>query len=49
LLDYLTTQIPIGRMGMPEEIAKAAAFLASEDSAFIDGIEMFVDGGTGQI
>jgi NAD(P)-dependent dehydrogenase (short-subunit alcohol dehydrogenase family) len=49
LLDYLTTQIPIGRMGMPEDIAKAAVFLASEDSAFITGIEMFVDGGTAQI
>jgi NAD(P)-dependent dehydrogenase (short-subunit alcohol dehydrogenase family) len=49
LVDYLTTQIPIGRIGMPEDIAKAAVFLASEDSAFITGIEMFVDGGTAQI
>jgi NAD(P)-dependent dehydrogenase (short-subunit alcohol dehydrogenase family) len=49
LVDYLTTQIPIGRMGMPEDIAKAAVFLASEDSAFIIGVEMFVDGGTAQI
>jgi NAD(P)-dependent dehydrogenase (short-subunit alcohol dehydrogenase family) len=49
LVDYLTTQIPIGRIGLPEDIAKAAVFLASEDSAFITGVEMFVDGGTAQI
>lgn len=49
LVDYLTTQIPLGRVAIPEDIAKAAVFLASEDSAFITGIEMFVDGGTAQI
>ena len=49
LLDYLTTQIPTGRMGTPEDIAKAALFLASEDSAFITGIELFVDGGVAQV
>lgn len=49
LLTYLTSQIPIGRMGQPEDIAKAAVFLASDDSAFITGIELFVDGGTAQI
>jgi NAD(P)-dependent dehydrogenase (short-subunit alcohol dehydrogenase family) len=49
LLDYLTTQIPLGRMGLPEDIAKAAVFLASDDSAFVNGVELFVDGGTAQV
>jgi len=41
--------IPLGRMGRPEEIATAALFLASSDSSFVNGIELFVDGGTAQI
>jgi NAD(P)-dependent dehydrogenase (short-subunit alcohol dehydrogenase family) len=45
---FMTT-IPMGRMGNPEEIAKAVSFLASDDSSFITGIELFVDGGRGQI
>lgn len=49
LLDYLTAQIPLGRMGMPEEVAKAALFLASDDSSFVAGAELFVDGGLAQI
>ena len=49
LLAYLTSQIPIGRMGLPEDIAKAAVFLASDDSSFVTGIEMFVDGGIAQV
>ena len=39
------TMIPIGRMGKPEEIAAAAVFLASEESSFITGIDLPVDGG----
>ena len=41
--------IPMGRMGQPEEVAKVALFLASDDSSFVTGIELFVDGGRAQI
>ncbi|WP_343616010.1 glucose 1-dehydrogenase [Novosphingobium sp.] len=47
--DYLAGLIPAGRIGQPEEIAKAVLFLASEDASFINGIELFVDGGQAQI
>lgn len=47
--DGFVSLIPMGRMGRPEEIATAALFLASDDSSFITGIELFVDGGTAQI
>jgi NAD(P)-dependent dehydrogenase (short-subunit alcohol dehydrogenase family) len=45
----LVASVPMGRMGSPDEIAKAATFLASDDSSFITGIELFVDGGRAQI
>lgn len=41
--------IPRGKMGRPEEIATVALFLASSDSSFVNGVELFVDGGTAQI
>ncbi|MFM0157104.1 MULTISPECIES: SDR family oxidoreductase [Paraburkholderia] len=45
----IVSTIPMGRMGTPEEIAKAALFLASDDSSFVTGIELFVDGGRAQV
>jgi NAD(P)-dependent dehydrogenase (short-subunit alcohol dehydrogenase family) len=45
----IVSTIPMGRMGEPDEIAKVALFLASDDSSFVTGIELFVDGGRGQI
>ena len=41
--------IPLGRIGSPDEVAKAVSFLASDDSSFVTGIELFVDGGLAQI
>ena len=41
--------VPLGRLGTPDDIAKAVAFLASDDSSFVTGIELFVDGGFAQV
>ena len=47
--DGFVSIIPMGRIGKPSEIATAALFLASNDSSFVTGIELFVDGGTAQV
>jgi len=49
LVDYLAAQVPLGRVGDPDEIAKAAVFLASDDSSFVNGVELFADGGMAQV
>ena len=49
LFAHLASVVPMGRLGEPEEIGKAVAFLASDEASFINGIELFVDGGTAQI
>jgi NAD(P)-dependent dehydrogenase (short-subunit alcohol dehydrogenase family) len=48
-LKSLATSVPLGRLGTPDEIAKAVVFLASDDSSYITGIELFVDGGMAQV
>ncbi len=45
----LITSVPMGRMGSPDEIAKVVSFLASDESSFVTGIELSVDGGMAQI
>ena len=49
MLDYMASTVPLGRVGDPDEVAGAAVFLASADSSFIAGIELFIDGGQAQI
>jgi NAD(P)-dependent dehydrogenase (short-subunit alcohol dehydrogenase family) len=48
-LKSIGTTVPMGRLGLPDEIAKAAVFLASDDSSYVTGIELFVDGGFAQV
>jgi NAD(P)-dependent dehydrogenase (short-subunit alcohol dehydrogenase family) len=45
----LVAKVPLGRIGSPDEVAKAVLFLASDDSSLITGIELFVDGSMAQI
>jgi NAD(P)-dependent dehydrogenase (short-subunit alcohol dehydrogenase family) len=46
---FLTSLVPLGRIGEADEVAKAALFLASDDSSFVAGVELFVDGGSAAI
>jgi NAD(P)-dependent dehydrogenase (short-subunit alcohol dehydrogenase family) len=45
----ISNSVPLGRLGTPDEIAKAVVFLASDDSSYITGTELFVDGGFAQV
>src|SRR5882762_7139442 len=49
LMKNISTSIPLGRFGTPDEIAQAVLFLASDDSSYITGTELFVDGGFAQV
>jgi NAD(P)-dependent dehydrogenase (short-subunit alcohol dehydrogenase family) len=48
-LKSLSSSVPLGRLGTPDEVAKAVVFLASDDSSYITGTELFVDGGFAQV
>ena len=48
-LKMISSTVPLGRLGTPDEIAKAVVFLASNDSSYITGAELFVDGGFAQV
>ena len=45
----LAGRVPLGRLGDPDEVGKAAVFLASDDASFVNGVELFVDGGLAQV
>ncbi len=45
----MRSMVPLGRIGQPDEIGKAAVFLASQDASFVTGVELFVDGGLAQV
>ena len=49
MLESIVNRVPMGRFGQPDEIARATVFLASDDSTFVTGIELFVDGGAAQV
>jgi NAD(P)-dependent dehydrogenase (short-subunit alcohol dehydrogenase family) len=45
----ISSSVPLGRLGAPDEIAKAVVFLASDDRSYVSGVELFVDGGFAQV
>lgn len=49
MLESFANIIPLGRVGRPDEIARTALFLATDDSSFVNGAELFADGGMAQV
>jgi NAD(P)-dependent dehydrogenase (short-subunit alcohol dehydrogenase family) len=49
LMKNISASVPLGRFGTPDEVAKAVVFLASDDSSYVTGVELFVDGGFAQV
>ena len=48
-MKMISNNIPLGRFGTPDEVAKAVVFLAADDASYITGTELFVDGGFAQV
>jgi NAD(P)-dependent dehydrogenase (short-subunit alcohol dehydrogenase family) len=48
-MKIISSSVPLGRFGTPDDIAKVVVFLASDDSSYITGTELFVDGGFAQV
>jgi NAD(P)-dependent dehydrogenase (short-subunit alcohol dehydrogenase family) len=48
-LKPISASVPRGRLGTPDEVARAVVFLASDDSSYVTGTELFVDGGFAQV
>ena len=47
--DEFARNVPLGRMGDPDEVAKAVSFLASDEASYVSGVELYVDGGVAQV
>ena len=48
-MNMISNAVPLGRLAKPKEIARAVVFLASNDSSYVTGTELFVDGGFAQV